>query len=77
MSDDGSMLYVDGKLVVNNDGIHAPQTRTGKAKLKKGVHAVVLGFFQGGGGAELEVRMAGPGVGAIDVGSSSPRRRPT
>jgi hypothetical protein len=26
MSDDGSRLYIDDKLVINNDGVHPPQT---------------------------------------------------
>src|SRR5262249_42746958 len=49
-SDDGSRLYVDGKLVVENDGIHAPLTREGSARLTKGVHKITVGFMQGGGG---------------------------
>lgn len=67
-SDDGSLLFIDDKLVVNNDGIHAPQTKGGKAKLTKGVHKVVIGFMQGGGGAELEARISGPGLGETDLG---------
>src|SRR5262249_23605034 len=62
-SDDGSCLYVDGKLVVDNDGIHAPQAKAARAKLTKGVHKVVVAFMQGGGGAELDVSVEGPGVG--------------
>jgi mono/diheme cytochrome c family protein len=62
-SDDGSKLWIDGKQVVNNDGIHPPTTKQGKTKLTKGVHKVVVGFFQGGGGAELEVLIEAPGFG--------------
>jgi mono/diheme cytochrome c family protein len=61
-SDDGSRLYVDDKQVVNNDGIHPPQTKAGTVQLTKGVHKVVVGFFQGGGGAELDVQIDGPGL---------------
>ncbi len=56
-SDDGSKLYIDGKVVVDNDGVHAPQTRGGSAALAKGVHKARVEFFQGGGGAELNVLM--------------------
>jgi cytochrome c553 len=56
-SDDGSKLYIDGKLVVDNDGVHAPQTRGGSVSLTKGVHRARVEFFQGGGGAELAVLM--------------------
>lgn len=68
-SDDGSLLWIDDKLVVDNDGIHAPQSKSGRAKLKKGVRKVVVGFIQGGGGAELEVKMSGPGQGEVDLGN--------
>jgi mono/diheme cytochrome c family protein len=62
-SDDGSWLHVDGKLVVNNDGVHAPASKDGKVKLARGVHRVTVGFFQGGGGAELDVQVEGAGFG--------------
>jgi cytochrome c2 len=68
MSDDGSKLLIDGKTVVDNDGVHAPQTKQGSAKLSKGIHKVTVGFFQVGGGAELEVRMGAPGVGHHNLG---------
>lgn len=32
-SDDGSMLYIDGELVVDNDGLHGTQTRQGAVTL--------------------------------------------
>ena len=32
-SDDGSMLYIDGEVVVDNDGLHGPQTRQGAVTL--------------------------------------------
>lgn len=54
-SDDGSVLRIDGKVVVNNDGIHAPEEKEGRVDLKKGRHAIEVGFVQGGGGAELNV----------------------
>jgi mono/diheme cytochrome c family protein/cytochrome c551/c552 len=61
-SDDGSNLYVDGKKVVDNDGIHPTSGASGSAKLGSGVHQIVVAFFQGGGGAELEVQIRGPGL---------------
>jgi len=54
-SDDGSSVYVDGQLVVDNGGPHAPATKTGPTiRLARGPHAVFVKYFQGGGGAELE-----------------------
>jgi mono/diheme cytochrome c family protein len=58
-SDDGSKLYLDDKLVVNNDGEHAPQERSGRARLAKGPHKIIVEFAQRGGGAELRVEYRG------------------
>ena len=62
-SDDGSRLVIDGKTVVNNDGVHPMTTKKGRIRLSKGVHKITLGFFQGGGGAELEASIEAPGFG--------------
>jgi mono/diheme cytochrome c family protein len=67
-SDDGSRLYVDGQSVVDNDGIHPPQLARGSVKLSTGIHKVAVAYFQGGGGAELEVTIVAPGAGKIDLG---------
>lgn len=46
-SDDGSELYIDGALVVDNDGIHPSISRQGRIKLGTGIHAVEIHYFQG------------------------------
>lgn len=46
-SDDGSKLYVDNKLVIDNDGIHAIQTEVATVKLKGGAHRIRISYFQG------------------------------
>lgn len=46
-SDDGSKLFIDGKLVVDNDGIHAPRLEGGRVKLTAGMHPVEIQYFQG------------------------------
>lgn len=46
-SDDGSRLYIDGKLVINNDGLHSVEERTGSARLKTGLHRIRVSYFQG------------------------------
>ena len=61
-SDDGSILRIDNKVVVNNDGNHPPQDRNGKVKLTAGRHAIELGFTQSGGGFELSVYWQPPGA---------------
>lgn len=53
-SDDGSQLYVDDRLVVDNAGTHSQQTRTGTARLTSGSHRVMLVYTQEGGDLHLE-----------------------
>jgi len=67
-SDDGSRLYVDGQLVVDNDNVHPAADKTGKAKLTRGVHKVTVVYFQAGGEIELAVHIAAPGLGQLNLG---------
>jgi hypothetical protein len=60
-SDDGSRLLIDGKVVVDNGGIHAPQARRGKVDLTVGDHKLLLEFIQGGGGALVVLGWVRPG----------------
>ena len=63
-SDDGSRLYIDDQLVVNNDGIHPPETRIGGSTLAGGIHRIQVSYFQGPGDqVALVLRVAGPGEG--------------
>jgi mono/diheme cytochrome c family protein len=59
-SDDGSKLFLDGQQAIDNDGVHAPRAVSSTVKLAKGIHKVAVQFFQVGGGAELDVQVAGP-----------------
>ncbi len=61
-SDDGSRLKIDGRVVVDNGGVHAPQTKRGRAKLTPGWHAVVVEYFEQAGGEELTAHYEGPGI---------------
>merc|ERR1711959_248324 len=62
-SDDGSRLYINNRLVVNNDGLHGMRTRAGAIHLKPGSAKAVVYFFERTGGAGLIVDWAGPGFG--------------
>src|SRR5262249_2476823 len=57
-SDDGSRLYLDGALVVDNDGGHAKQERSGLATLTAGFHAIEVRYFEGAGLESLLVSLA-------------------
>ena len=61
-SDDGATVVIDGGLVVDNDGQHAPQEESGTIVLKAGFHSMSVGFFQAGGGKALDVSIEGPGM---------------
>ena len=60
-SDDGSMLWIDGRPVVDNDGPHGAKDVRGQAPLAAGAHTIRVGFFEGGGAATLSLEWAGPG----------------
>ena len=47
LSDDGSRLLIDGKVVVDNDGVHAPREAGGEVFLRRGVHEIEVQYFQG------------------------------
>jgi O-glycosyl hydrolase len=61
-SDDGSKLYIGTTEVVNNDGLHGLQERSGTIGLKAGKHAISVTFFEATGGEGLTVSYAGPGI---------------
>ena len=45
-SDDGAKLYIDGRLVVDNDGVHT-KGKGGSITLSKGIYPVEIQYFQG------------------------------
>ena len=61
-SDDGSRLYIDDVMIINNDGVHAAETQTGKVTLTGGVHRIRVSYFQGPGfEVALVLSVTGPG----------------
>jgi len=54
-SDDGSSLDVGDRMVVNNDGFHGDEERTGMIALRAGLHPITVRYFQGTGGASLSL----------------------
>jgi hypothetical protein len=46
-SDDGSVLYIDGKRIIDNDGLHQAVSARGAAKLQHGLHHLRVSYFQG------------------------------
>jgi cytochrome c2 len=66
-SDDGSKLYIDGKVVIDNDGVHAGQQKRKQQQMKAGLHTVAVEFFEQAGGEELKVEFQGPNMPQQDL----------
>ncbi|MDR4508003.1 MAG: PA14 domain-containing protein [Candidatus Brocadiaceae bacterium] len=60
-SDDGSWLYVDDILVVDNGGIHAKKSVSGTISLEKGKHKIMIKYFDKKGGAIMRLMWTPPG----------------
>jgi alpha-L-fucosidase len=54
-SDDGSRLSIDGKVLIDNDGLHAMIEKSGETALAQGFHHISVDYFQHGGGDGLNV----------------------
>ena len=74
-SDDGSLLFIDGKKIVDNDGLHGKVRKIGKVELKTGMHAIRVGYIEAAGMEELYVGWKGPGF--TETSLSFANARPT
>ena len=66
-SDDGSRLWLDGQVAVDNDGLHGSEFKSGKVYLKKGFHAVRLAWFNNTGSADLQLKYSIDGGKRLDI----------
>jgi hypothetical protein len=57
-SDDGSLLYIDGRVVIDNNGSHSAARKGGKIALEEGFHELHLLYFEDYMGQELKVKMS-------------------
>lgn len=60
LSDDGSDIEIDGRLIVDNRGAHGLQERTGAAPFGRGFHAIRVRYMQETGGAEFQATWKAP-----------------
>ncbi len=60
-SDDGTRVYIDGNLVVNNDGPHGVVLNSATVNLTAGLHNIQVDYVQGGGGDSIQVYYAPAG----------------
>ena len=70
-SDDGSRLYLDEQLVVDNDGTHATVEKKATLQLKAGDHPIRVTYFNGGGEVALRVSWQGPGLRKQEIPSAA------
>ena len=61
-SNDGSQLFINNSMVVDNDGSHASVEKSGKITLTAGRYPFRLTYFQAGGGLNLRLSLTGPGM---------------
>lgn len=65
-SDDGSRIWIDDQLVVDNDFRHAAIDQTGAVRLQKGLHKIHIRYYQVNGGV-FRVSMAQPGSAGTEI----------
>jgi putative heme-binding domain-containing protein len=61
-SDDGSRIYLNDKLLVNNDGLHGIIEKSAAVDLPTGAHKIVVTYFDNGGSDGLAIQWSGPGI---------------
>lgn len=62
-SDDGSKLYLNGKLIIDHDGDHSTIEKTGQAILQEGKHSIRIEYFERSGSQDLQAGIVNPALG--------------
>jgi hexosaminidase len=68
--DDGGVLRVADRLVVDNDGLHSAIEKSGQIALEKGLQPLALDFVEGGGGYKLVLKYSKNGSPPQDIPAS-------
>jgi len=61
-SDDGSRLFIDGKQIIDHNGLHAMEEKDGDAELKAGDHTLKIEFFENDVDAGCILKWRPPGA---------------
>ncbi len=69
-SDDGSFVFIDGQLVVDNGGSHGAQDRSGQVTLAQGFHDIEVRYNELGGSREMQLWWQPPGQGRAIIDSA-------
>ena len=70
-SDDGSQLFLGGRLLIDNDSQHGSMGRTAKIALEAGFHPIRACYFQSEGGWDFGIQWSGPGFESQPVPASA------
>ncbi|TWR24933.1 family 20 glycosylhydrolase [Mucilaginibacter achroorhodeus] len=68
--DDGGILKIADRMVVDNDGLHSAQEKNGQVALGKGLQPFLLKFIEGGGGFALKLKYSFNGSTPAEVPST-------
>lgn len=69
-SDDGSFVFIDGQLVVDNGGSHGAEDRSGQITLEQGFHDIEVRYNELGGSREMQLWWQPPGQGRAIIDSA-------
>lgn len=61
-SDDGSRVFIAGKQIVDNNGLHAMEEKSGEVELKAGDVEIKIDFFENEGGAGCKFSWSAEGL---------------
>lgn len=70
-SDDGSLLYINDKILINNDGVHTPRQKSKSIDLGAGYQKIRVDYFQSRKGKTLQVDFEGPKIKRQDLNKSN------
>lgn len=66
-SDDGSVLYLDGKLLIDNDGSHGELAVTRCVGLEKGLHHLQVKYLENYSGNQVSVKITGKSMPEMEI----------
>jgi hypothetical protein len=71
VSDDGSRLWINNTLVVENGGVHLARERSGTINLTVGYHPLRVSYFQNSGKQSLVISYKPPNSTKINIPNSA------
>ncbi len=64
LSDDGARLRIDGRTIIDHDGLHGAVPKDGELELSVGIHALEIWHFDAGGDRSLQLQWSPPDAAA-------------